>query len=279
MDNFKIYTIRCLTNMHVGSGDASYTLIDNQVQRDVITGFPTINSSSLKGSLRSFLDPKKEKSKAIKYIFGDKEDGMGNYKIFPGMLLSMPVRSNVKPFFRATCPRIIKDFLGFIENFQPQTSDIKNIKTLEEDLKNIEKVADKNKNTIFILKNFNRDIDVKFDNNQKIEGIKITSEREISLKGEERIKEIFGESLILIDDNSFNDIVDRLPVIARNKLDNGESENLWYEEVVPRETRFYFGTILGKEHQSEFGKIEGKQPVQIGGNATIGYGYCDIKSI
>lgn len=47
--------------MHVGSGDASYTLIDNQVQRDVITGFPTINSSSLKGSLRSFLDPKRKK--------------------------------------------------------------------------------------------------------------------------------------------------------------------------------------------------------------------------
>ncbi|MCS4455235.1 RAMP superfamily CRISPR-associated protein [Clostridium botulinum] len=70
MDNFKIYTIRCLTNMHVGSGDASYTLIDNQVQRDVITGFPTINSSSLKGSLRSFLDPKKEKARQLNIFWG-----------------------------------------------------------------------------------------------------------------------------------------------------------------------------------------------------------------
>ncbi|NFN88111.1 type III-B CRISPR module RAMP protein Cmr4 [Clostridium sporogenes] len=279
MDNFKIYTIRCLTNMHVGSGDASYTLIDNQVQRDVITGFPTINSSSLKGSLRSFLDPKKEKSKAIKYIFGDEEDGIGNYKIFPGMLLSIPVRSNVKPFFRATCPRIVKDFLEFIENFQSEKECIQDIGSLKGDLKKFEEVVDKNKNGIWILKNFNSDIDVESMKHLTVEEIGTKLTKKISFENEDKIKKIFGESLILIDDNSFSEIVDRLPVIARNKLDNGESENLWYEEVVPRETRFYFGAVLGKEHQSEFNKIEGKQPVQIGGNVTIGYGYCDIKSI
>ncbi|WP_010297512.1 type III-B CRISPR module RAMP protein Cmr4 [Clostridium senegalense] len=278
MDNFKIYTIRCLTNMHVGNGDASYTLIDNQVQRDVITGFPTINSSSLKGSLRNFLDPKKEKSKAIKHIFGHKEDGIGNYKIFPGMLLSIPVRSNVKPFFRATCPRIVKDLLEFIENFQSEKECIQDIGSLKADLKKFEEEADKNKNVIWILKDFNSDIDEAMEN-LTVEEIDTKLIKEISFKNEEKIKEIFGESLILIDDNNFSEIVDRLPVIARNKLDNGESENLWYEEVVPRETRFYFGVVLGKQYQSEFEKIKGKEPVQIGGNATIGYGYCDIKSI
>ncbi|HDK7163644.1 TPA: type III-B CRISPR module RAMP protein Cmr4 [Clostridium botulinum] len=278
MDNFKIYTIRCLTNMHVGSGDASYTLIDNQVQRDVITGFPTINSSSLKGSLRSFLKDGIDKEK-IKDIFGDEEKGIGKYKIFPGMLLSIPVRSNVKPFFRATCPRIVKDFLEFIENFQSEKECIQDIGSLKADLKKFEEEADENKNGIWILKNFNSDIDVEAMKNLTVEEIGTKLTKEISFENEDKIKKIFGEGLILIDDNSFSEIVDRLPVIARNKLDNGESENLWYEEVVPREARFYFGVILGKENQTEFEEIVGNQAVQIGGNATIGYGYCNIESI
>ncbi|BAQ13948.1 putative CRISPR-associated protein [Clostridium botulinum] len=278
MDNFKIYTIRCLTNMHVGSGDASYILIDNQVQRDVVTGFPTINSSSLKGSLRSFLKDEIDKEK-IKDIFGDEEKGIGKYKIFPGMLLSIPVRSNVKPFFRATCPRIVKDFLEFIENFHSEKECIQDIGSLKADLKKFEEKADKNKNGIWILKNFNSDIDVEAMKNLTVEEIGTKLTKEISFENEDKIKKIFGESLILIDDNSFSEIVDRLPVIARNKLDNGESENLWYEEIVPREARFYFGVILGKENQTEFEEIVGNQAVQIGGNATIGYGYCNIESI
>ncbi|WP_251862253.1 type III-B CRISPR module RAMP protein Cmr4 [Clostridium sp. Marseille-Q2269] len=276
MDNFKIYTIRCLTNMHVGSGDASYTLIDNQVQRDVITGFPTINSSSLKGSLRSFLDPEKSETEAIKYIFGDEKEGIGKYKLLGASLLSIPVRSNVKPFFRGTCPRIIKDFLGFIENFQLEKECKEDLK---DDLKKLEEVANENKNCVWILKNFNKNIVIKQEDQLTIEEIDITLTKKIAFKNEDKIKKIFGENLVLIDDNSFSQIVGRLPVIARNKLDNGESKNLWYEEVVPRETKFYFGVILGKEHKDEFKKIEGEEPVQIGGNATIGYGYCDIESI
>ncbi|MCW7999955.1 hypothetical protein CFK35_19015, partial [Clostridium sp. cpc1] len=80
----------------------------------------------------------------------------------------------------------------------------------------------------------------------------------------------------------FYEIIRELPIIARNKLNDGESENLWYEEVVPRETRFYFGTILSKKAPKEYEDIFDKITedfVQIGGNATIGYGYCDIKSI
>ena len=53
---------------------------------------------------------------------------------------------------------------------------------------------------------------------------------------------------------------DNLPIIARNALENGESKNLWYEQVLPAET---------ENKNALNGKI-----VQIGANATIGYGYC-----
>lgn len=77
---------------------------------------------------------------------------------------------------------------------------------------------------------------------------------------------------------------DELPIIARNVLDNGESKNLWYEQVIPAETVFY--TFLQSPIQSpdsdSMKTLESElenQIVQIGANATIGYGYCKFNKI
>ena len=72
---------------------------------------------------------------------------------------------------------------------------------------------------------------------------------------------------------------DNLPIIARNVLENGESKNLWYEQVVPAETVFY--TIIeDKGDRTLANKIaDDKAIVQIGANATIGYGYCKFNNL
>jgi len=67
---------------------------------------------------------------------------------------------------------------------------------------------------------------------------------------------------------------DNLPIIARNVLENGESKNLWYEQVLPAETVLY--TIIQEEGE-ELAKALDGQIVQIGANATIGYGYCKFE--
>lgn len=69
---------------------------------------------------------------------------------------------------------------------------------------------------------------------------------------------------------------DNLPIIARNVLDNGESKNLWYEQVLPAETVLY--TIIQEEGKELANALDGKI-VQIGANATIGYGYCKFELI
>lgn len=69
---------------------------------------------------------------------------------------------------------------------------------------------------------------------------------------------------------------DNLPIIARNVLENGESKNLWYEQVLPAETVLY--TIIQEEGNVLADALDG-QIVQIGANATIGYGYCLFKLI
>ncbi|MBK9227470.1 MAG: hypothetical protein IPL67_10560 [Ignavibacteria bacterium] len=85
--------------------------------------------------------------------------------------------------------------------------------------------------------------------------------------------------MALIEENDFKEIARRLPVIARNKLENGESKNLWYEEVVPRESRFIFFTAKDDEYCVEFDEVLTMDTIQIGANASIGYGYVKISKI
>ena len=71
---------------------------------------------------------------------------------------------------------------------------------------------------------------------------------------------------------------DNLPIIARNVLENGESKNLWYEQVLPAETVLY--TIIQEKNDDLLNALVGDgKLVQIGANATIGYGYCKFELI
>lgn len=50
----RMYVINTLSNMHVGSGEVNYGVIDNLIQRDSVTNLPNINSSGLKGAIREY---------------------------------------------------------------------------------------------------------------------------------------------------------------------------------------------------------------------------------
>lgn len=77
-----------------------------------------------------------------------------------------------------------------------------------------------------------------------------------------------------------NEDFEQLPVIARNKLDNGKSENLWYEEVVPAESRFVFFVSYDDEGIFDVFNTKIQEGViQIGANGSIGYGFCKITNL
>ena len=56
--NVFAYKIECLTNLHVGSGDLNYNIIDNEVERDAVTGYPIVHASGLKGALKEHFKKK-----------------------------------------------------------------------------------------------------------------------------------------------------------------------------------------------------------------------------
>lgn len=70
---------------------------------------------------------------------------------------------------------------------------------------------------------------------------------------------------------------EHLPIIARNRLDNGTSDNLWYEQVIPAETVFC-AMIQDIDGEEPLNCLDGKY-VQIGANATIGYGLCKFTKV
>lgn len=86
------------------------------------------------------------------------------------------------------------------------------------------------------------------------------------------------ERPVKVDDEKFVCLCsdDELPIIARNRLENGTSDNLWYEQVLPAKTVLY--TIT--QEPKEFLKTSIINAlIQIGANATIGYGYCKFTNL
>ena len=81
-----------------------------------------------------------------------------------------------------------------------------------------------------------------------------------------------------VSDSEFIELCsdEELPIIARNCLEDGQSVNLWYEQVLPQETVFY--TLMLAE-VDKLSSVLDKKIIQIGANATIGYGYCRFNKI
>jgi len=276
MAQFKTYCyeIKLLSNMHVGSGDATYGIIDKLVQRDPVTKYPIVHASSLKGALREFFTKEKgrtDRDDSILYIFGsdpkEKEKlRNGEYRFFSADLFLLPVRSSHQQYYLATNPKIVENFAGKLNLLGIKDEEIDN---LPQKLTALSK-TEVGKNPVI------------FEGDAKT----ILEDYEVVLKSDEA-KEImalngkYDKKLALFGEN-FKELSENLPVIARNQLENGKSENLWYEEIVPHQSRFitfvsvpevtevenYFGTF-NRELTSSL--------VQIGANGSIGYGLCKFE--
>ena len=270
-----LYVIQAISNIHVGSGDNNFGIIDNQVQRDVITHRPIINSSSLKGALREFFDPYDDnETNFVKYVFGShpvrdrgNDSQKGAFSFLSANLIALPLRANTKAFFRATSPALIGELLNNVTLF--------NI-TLEQEEKLRELIAlEPKEDTPIIFENLENTV-IEDMSNARFDGFDTSA-----------LTSLLGEDIALLHNRDLDKYCQNLPVIARNHLEDGVSQNLWYEEVVPRESRFYFictkPSNLDMRDKNRIKRFEGifetEKMVQIGANATIGYGYTNIKKV
>ena len=270
----KLFKMRLVTNLHMGSGEANFNFIDNQIQRDPITEYPNMHSSGIKGALREFFDGIESKD-YVREIFGsenaEKEDNkQGSVSFIEGKLLSIPVRSNKKSYFMGTTIEIIREYVEFSNLFGKNTENLKEIK---EELEKIHKKLTEAGKKVCVLGNEEKGLLIEsFENNE----IDFYAENDV-------LSKVLGiKDIVVIKEENFKDeISKRLPVVARNQLENGVSKNLWYEEVVPRETVFYTGLVNSQniDKFEDFCKKLEENLVQIGANATIGYGFTKFEEV
>jgi CRISPR-associated protein Cmr4 len=285
----KGFVLNFLTNLHAGSGDANYGIIDKLVQREPATGRPIIHSSSFKGALREYFEQpkmypfdevKKITNPFISEIFGshqkdEKNMETGKCRFLAAYLLALPVRSNIIPYFMATSVDVLMELKQEAESTgyrlsPPLLSEINAII----DLFKVNEVEAIHKGGPFIFTN-------SFGHNITLEDWKATVKTSIKVT---ELEKITGNNLAVFNASDFADLCNQLPVIARNQLENGISKNLWYEEVVPRFSHFFQFTLIPDEKNptiDSFVKdlLNNENTFQIGANATIGYGYCKFNTL
>ena len=246
-----IFKIRCITNLHVGSGDINYNVVDKEVEKD-ITGLPMIHASGIKGALLKYFNEQKMDENLIKYIFGAKGNGgasnPGAYRFLDAHLLARPMRTEggSASCVNVTTAELVCNFLNDVQDFSGKSLG-KSVPAL----------------------NFGS---AKFlaTANVGVEGME-TGVLSAAQKSEcTWIKNLVGDYAFAQNMRDYD-----LPIIARNNLENGISTNLWYEEFVPHGSVFYM-VILTPEKDC---KLQFSNPVQIGGNASVGYGFTKIEKI
>ena len=242
----RMYVINTLSNMHVGSGEVNYGVIDNLIQRDSVTNLPNINSSGLKGAIREY--------------FKGNED----------------LVSDKVPFLMATSDEILQELITKMKffNCEEATQYISHLSSLLDHIKTQAKGAD---------------FAYVFDNSLQdaiIEEVSIRATYPSHIQLEKPLMKLLGDRLVILSHKYFSILSDdnHLPVLSRNNLENGQSANLWYEQVLPRYSRLYFMLMDGNAQGEYLKKFRDtlctpSTIIQIGANASIGYGYCQISEL
>ncbi len=295
----KVFYIHTVSPMHVGSG-SDLGIVDMPIQREGHTGFPKIEASSLKGSIREAFEQKTKNDvnsliktyitfgyddtnvpSAVESAFTDKKDKeyAGSLGFSDGRILLFPVKSAKGIFAWITCPQVLNRYFkdlkisGRNENFEIVKNSVPDKTSIMIDENNI------------ILEEYQISV-VKNNNTTKI--AEFLSEE----LGIDKIK----EKLVILNDDDFKDFVTlSTEVITRTKIDNAKGTvkdgALFTEEYLPSETIMYSlvmsSSIIAKvdvikDLNSEddvlnFFTTTLPSVLQIGGNATIGKGIVSIK--
>ncbi|MCR5782222.1 MAG: type III-B CRISPR module RAMP protein Cmr4 [Clostridia bacterium] len=249
-----LYKIECLTNLHVGSGDVNFSIIDNEVEKDPVTGYPVINASGVKGAVRDYCESRCGVD--VSKVFGSVGDAQrmnsGEFKFFEASFLYRPMRTTGSvPYVPVTTIKAVNDYLSKAEAFgcgfgvkpkDPSIAPGYAFATTDDRVSSVE--GDKTDNR---------------------------------LEPDDAIKNVLGVDNYAIA-RSFDNY--GLPVIARNALDDetGTSKNLWYEEYVPHGSAFYLIVLTPDKYNREdiLNVIPDGAVIQFGANASIGCGYCRL---
>lgn len=264
--NKKLLLMYCEENLHVGSGSATGT-IDLPIQRESHTGFPKIESSSLRGAIREAIRDSidNDKENIFESVFGKWDSGDQHSAIdFPdAKLLFFPVRSYLGVFAWITCPLVLNRFSKDIENWI-------NIKIPLEvcDIKNNEIIVQNNSilesNNEVVLEEF---LFTKISGTEnsdptsdelfpKINDKQLGEWMATALNNAHNIICGLKDQIAIVSDDVFKDFVNLYTVkITRNRIDpetgTATGMALFNEEFIPSESIFYSFALASDEFKND----------------------------
>lgn len=287
----RLITLQAITFLHLGTGQTT-GVVDLPVQREVHTGYPMFAASGFKGSLRDKAEQRwGTDNKDIETLFGSSVNGeekgasAGAFSITDARILAFPVRSLQQVFVWVTCPMVIQRLLRDIELIDYDKPTIK----LDEALPLLEAEAlvstDSSLKDMLILEDVNFNATPNMAVDAIVELLKPLLDNQAGFD---------GKRLVVIPNDDFQHLVRyATQVSARIQLNDrkttdGDGGNLWYEETLPPETLMYALALCHAPRKKE--TIETAQDMakklrdllsdrflQIGGNETVGQGWCCVK--
>ena len=296
----KIFYIHTITPMHVGSG-SDLGVVDMPIQREGHTGFPKIEASSLKGSIReAFESDIQNVDKLLKTYITFGYDGT-NIKFLPLAVQTAFEDKKNQEFAGALGFSDARILLFPIKSAKGIFAWATSRMVLDKFIKDL-KISDNEQGFTIVENSITNDSKINIDNGSVIlEEYQIPVSKESDTQqiaeflAKELDKEEIKEKLIILSDDDFKDFITlSTEVITRTKIDNkkGVVANgaLFTEEYLPSETIMYSlalaSPIMTKITQIQDLKDENSvmdfftttipDTIQIGGNATIGKGIVSI---
>lgn len=290
------------TSIHAGTG-SSIDGIDLPIQREGHNGWPCIFGSAVKGALRAKAEDSWGKENySVRYVFGPDSDNdkasehAGALMVSDARLLLLPVRSLTGYFKWVTCPALLSRLQRDAERLGVVIGDytIPNVGNLESGL---QPQADGD----LFLEEYR--ITTQRQDLSAIIGV-LSSLSGIETKDLE-------QQLVVVSNALFTYLCQyATPVAAHIAIDNDKKTvktgALWYEETLPPETVFYLALAAnavrdatvkdahGNDIPAKFENQEVKDSkakavlasitdtlfarpyLQIGGNETVGMGWCKV---
>ncbi len=277
--------LHALSPLHVGTGQG-VGVIDLPVAREKGTGIPIVPGSSLKGVLRSLVDDETLRKKVFGPDTSAAHEHAGSVQFGDLHLLFLPVRSLRGTFAWVTSPFLLQRFtrdMAWVENglALPQAPALPGEDVCFVPNQPHSDLVLENGAAKVILE----DLDLHAIEDATLAQWAATLAPQI-FPGDATWQNLFKERVCLVHDNVMRFLLDTaLEVTARIRLDEQtktvQTGALWYEEALPAET-IMAGLVVvspvkatNQEIQTVLQQVTQK-PLQLGGNATVGRGLCQL---
>lgn len=284
------------TSMHAGAG-AAVGAVDLPIQREGHNGWPCVFGSAMKGALRAKAEGRLDPDTVIT-VFGpettEASEHAGALAVGDARLLLLPVRSLTSSFKWVTCHEALErlkrdiDLLGLTDTAlqfdAPRAQDTSDACTAK-----VHAGAD----GLFLE-------EYRFTSTADPAGLAATITALAALMQRTDAHTELESRLVIISDDIFSFLVHHATPVAAHIAIESASKTvkdgaLWYEETLPPETLLYAPLVAHKSRKKDGAEatairqavvntlfMDGSRDdpwLQIGGNETVGMGWCAVKAV